>query len=123
MARSRKLSQAEIDKSLTDLRNAAASGAHAWDSLYRDFVNAQFRLEFPLGELATDNTDLQGLWFAAKSLGQTSEALPITGAEGFTAQGLEGKCAVNGFGTQLFVVYDTLPVGRRALYRVGEEIL
>ena len=115
---SRKLSQAEIDKQLTDLCNAAESGGETWDTLYKEYAGVKFRLEFPLGELAGNNPDLHGLWFAAKSLGQIREALPIDGSEGFTAQGLEGKCSVEGFGTQLLTVYDTLPVNRRALYRV-----
>jgi hypothetical protein len=116
-----KLTDAEIAKSLAGLRHAADIGGQAWDTFYKDYQGAKFRLEFPLGELATSNPDLQGCWYAAKSLGLVSEVLPIDGSEGFSAQGLEGKCAIEGYGTQLLTIYDTLAPGRRALYRVKVE--
>lgn len=116
-----KINDADALALLEEVRRAASQGGERWAIVHKHHTRIKYRLEFPTGELAQVNPDLQGAFFAAKALGQAEIGLPITGKEHFDAQGLEGKCYLEGYGTQLLVVYDTLPQRRRIIYRVTEK--
>jgi len=74
------------------------------DAWYR----RQVTLEFPLGELARD-----GLATIALVGFKKPEILPLTGKEGFAAQGLEGKAAIRkDLYMALMNIRDILPLYR-----------
>jgi hypothetical protein len=76
---------------------------------YRETVS----LEFPLGELAKD-----GLTTLALVGTRTPEHGPLTGKEGFNAQGLEGKASVRkDLFSALMNMRDILPAQRGRIVR------
>ncbi|MFA4973547.1 MAG: hypothetical protein WC683_13115 [bacterium] len=70
-------------------------------------------LEFPTGELCDD-----GLKTLALTGGARAFPVPLTGNEGFAAQGLEGKVCVDMPLCQALCRMDLLPKGRGRITRV-----
>lgn len=74
---------------------------------FRQWFNRDCTLEFPLGELARD-----GLTALALVGMNRPEPQPLTGREGFDAQGLEGKIAVRKPLCNALSNMDLLPINR-----------
>ena len=65
-------------------------GVDAPNRTWREWFDAECTLEFPLGELADDGLKA----IALAGIGKPVKPEPLTGKEGFNAQGLEGKVSV-----------------------------
>jgi hypothetical protein len=104
----RKLSEAEEQK-LLDL----------FDQDKTSELPATLILEFPLGEFASENGGLRMILGFAHANGLIEFPLPITGKEGFAAQGLEGKARIRTTGVRALGIYAMLPEHRRVLYQLS----
>jgi hypothetical protein len=82
-------------------------------------IPATLILEFPLGELASENDGLRMILGFAHADGLIEFPIPITGKEGFAAQSLEGKARLRTTGIRALGIYAMLPEHRRALYRLS----
>jgi hypothetical protein len=104
----------EIDAKSAELARMA-NDPSLWEQRYKS-LNIPARLEFPLGQIATDDWGFALVVAVARRRGELEFPLPITGKERFSAQGLEGKAAINSRLISLINIYNNLPAFRRALY-------
>lgn len=99
-----------------EIMQDAATDSRTWNKMYSQFC-IPVRLEVPLGELARDDSSAwAGFVIGHRMAGRIEFPLPITGKEGFAAQGLEGKVAFDTTLASVGSVWDELPRFRRALY-------
>jgi hypothetical protein len=82
-------------------------------------IPATLVVEFPLGEFVTEDFGLKMVLGFAHADGLVEFPIPISGDEGFAAQGLEGKARIRTTGVRALGIYAMLPKSRRAIYQVS----
>jgi len=95
---------------LLDALEGLVTDEGLWDMAHRDmkhWINRSVILEFPMGEIAKGGLHTMGLIGKSKP-----KVIPLTGKEGFDAQGLEGKIQTRKRLKDAIIALRALPVHR-----------
>lgn len=112
----RQLNRKQIAALIFEAERKSKGDSQSWAEFHKRWTRTKMRLEFPSGEIT--NPAIAGYLFAWRMTNELQLGLPITGKEQFSAQGLEGKVAVETDALTAVLAYRELPERRRALYRL-----
>lgn len=104
------LSNSELGEVISESRAAAEGGPFTWDLFYSAVYSVPATVSLPLGELL--NERISGFVTVWRMKGLVDQPGPITSADRFNAQGLEGKVVIEGDLGDAVLVAANVPLDR-----------